>query len=67
MPAARCRRLGCVREGGRENTGLDGREWPSGWLASGPEILLTLLHGDGTQAGYDLALTWPWPMRSLSR
>src|SRR5262249_7839572 len=44
--------------GGRNATGLDAVEWArrAGSLGSG-EILLTSMDGDGTQAGYDLALT----------
>ena len=44
--------------GGRENTGLDVVEWArrAADLGAG-EILLTSMDGDGTQAGYDLALT----------
>ena len=45
-------------KGGRENTGLDVVEWAQrvALLGAG-EILLTSMDGDGTQAGYDLALT----------
>ena len=45
-------------KGGRENTGLDVVEWArrAADLGAG-EILLTSMDGDGTQAGYDLALT----------
>ena len=44
--------------GGRNRTGLDAVEWAIRVteLGSG-EILLTSMDGDGTQAGYDLALT----------
>ncbi|PWL40572.1 MAG: imidazole glycerol phosphate synthase subunit HisF [Bacillota bacterium] len=43
--------------GGRINTGLDAIEWirEAARLGAG-EILLTSMDGDGTQAGYDLAL-----------
>ena len=45
-------------KGGRENTGLDVVEWAQRAAALGAgEILLTSMDGDGTQAGYDLALT----------
>ena len=44
--------------GGRENTGLDVVEWAQRVAGRGAgEILLTSMDGDGTQAGYDLALT----------
>jgi cyclase len=44
--------------GGRENTGLDAVAWARQVVALGAgEILLTSMDGDGTQAGYDLALT----------
>ena len=45
-------------KGGRENTGLDALKWANqvAQLGAG-EILLTSMDGDGTQAGYDLALT----------
>ena len=44
--------------GGRENTGLDVVEWAQRVAGLGAgEILLTSMDGDGTQAGYDLALT----------
>jgi cyclase len=44
--------------GGRENTGLDAVAWARRVVALGAgEILLTSMDGDGTQAGYDLALT----------
>ncbi len=45
-------------KGGRENTGLDAVAWAKQVVALGAgEILLTSMDGDGTQAGYDLALT----------
>mgnify|MGYP000214497436 CR=1 FL=1 len=45
-------------KGGRENTGLDVVEWAQRVADHGAgEILLTSMDGDGTQAGYDLALT----------
>ena len=45
-------------KGGRENTGLDVVEWAQKVASLGAgEILLTSMDGDGTQAGYDLALT----------
>ena len=45
-------------KGGRENTGLDVVEWAKRVAGLGAgEILLTSMDGDGTQAGYDLALT----------
>jgi cyclase len=45
-------------KGGRENTGLDAVAWAQRAVALGAgEILLTSMDGDGTQAGYDLALT----------
>jgi cyclase len=45
-------------KGGRENTGLDAVDWARQVVALGAgEILLTSMDGDGTQAGYDLALT----------
>ena len=44
--------------GGRENTGLDAVAWARRVVSLGAgEILLTSMDGDGTQAGYDLALT----------
>jgi cyclase len=44
--------------GGRENTGLDAVAWARQVVGLGAgEILLTSMDGDGTQAGYDLALT----------
>jgi cyclase len=44
--------------GGRRPTGLDAVEWAQRVVALGSgEILLTSMDGDGTQAGYDLALT----------
>ena len=45
-------------KGGRENTGLDVVKWAQRVAGRGAgEILLTSMDGDGTQAGYDLALT----------
>jgi cyclase len=45
-------------QGGRRATGLDAVEWARRVVALGAgEILLTSMDGDGTQAGYDLALT----------
>ena len=45
-------------KGGRENTGLDAITWARRVVALGAgEILLTSMDGDGTQQGYDLALT----------
>jgi imidazole glycerol-phosphate synthase subunit HisF len=45
-------------KGGRENTGLDAVAWAERVVGLGAgEILLTSMDGDGTQAGYDLALT----------
>jgi cyclase len=45
-------------KGGRENTGLDALDWARRVVELGAgEILLTSMDGDGTQAGYDLALT----------
>ncbi len=44
--------------GGRQATGLDALEWARRGVALGAgEILLTSMDRDGTQAGYDLALT----------
>ena len=44
--------------GGRHDTGLDAVEWAREVARRGAgEILLTSMDGDGTQAGYDLALT----------
>ncbi len=44
--------------GGRVATGLDALEWAARVEALGAgEILLTSMDGDGTQAGYDVALT----------
>lgn len=44
--------------GGRINTGLDAVAWAREVEARGAgEILLTSMDGDGTQAGYDVALT----------
>lgn len=46
------------KNGGRVDTGLDAVEWAvqAEKLGAG-EILLTSMDGDGTKAGYDLALT----------
>jgi cyclase len=45
-------------KGGRDNTGLDAVAWARRVVALGAgEILLTSMDGDGTQSGYDLALT----------
>ncbi len=44
--------------GGRNDTGLDVIEWAQEVVGLGAgEILLTSMDGDGTRAGYDLALT----------
>ena len=45
-------------KGGRENTGINALDWAEkvAQLGAG-EILLTSMDGDGTKAGYDLALT----------
>jgi cyclase len=44
--------------GGRQPTGLDALRWARRVVELGAgEILLTSMDGDGTQAGYDLALT----------
>ncbi len=44
--------------GGRENTGLDAVEWAVEAVRRGAgELLVTSMDADGTQAGYDLALT----------
>ncbi len=44
--------------GGRKPTGLDAIAWAKEVASKGAgEILLTSMDGDGTQAGYDLALT----------
>jgi cyclase len=44
--------------GGRENTGLDALAWAEVVVAQGAgELLVTSMDADGTQAGYDLALT----------
>lgn len=44
--------------GGRENTGLDAIEWAKEMEKRGAgELLITSMDADGTQAGYDLALT----------
>lgn len=45
-------------KGGREDTGIDAVEWAYEVVQRGAgEILLTSMDGDGTKAGYDLALT----------
>lgn len=47
-----------VVRGGRERTGLDAVAWAHKVVGLGAgEILLTSMDADGTQAGYDLALT----------
>ncbi len=44
--------------GGRENTGLDAVSWAIEMARRGAgELLVTSMDADGTQAGYDLALT----------
>ena len=44
--------------GGRENTGLDAITWAKDVAQRGAgELLITSMDADGTQAGYDLALT----------
>ncbi len=44
--------------GGRENTGLDAVDWAKEMARRGAgELLITSMDADGTQAGYDLALT----------
>lgn len=44
--------------GGRENTGLDALAWAKEVAQRGAgELLVTSMDADGTQAGYDLALT----------
>ena len=44
--------------GGRERTGLDAVDWAQEAVRRGAgEILLTSMDADGTQAGYDIALT----------
>ena len=46
------------KHGGRIDTGLDVVEWAKRGVGLGAgEILLTSMDGDGTKAGYDLALT----------
>lgn len=46
-----------VTHGGRRDTGLDALAWIETGVAHGAgEILLTSIDGDGTRAGYDLAL-----------
>ena len=46
------------KHGGRLNVGLDAVEWAKRAVELGAgEILLTSMDGDGTKAGYDLALT----------
>lgn len=47
-----------VTHGGRKSTGLDAVAWAKEVADLGAgEILLTSMDGDGTQSGYDLALT----------
>lgn len=44
--------------GGRENTGLDALDWASEVVERGAgELLVTSMDADGTQDGYDIALT----------
>ncbi len=44
--------------GGRENTGIDALDWASQVVERGAgELLVTSMDADGTQAGYDIALT----------
>jgi len=44
--------------GGRKPTGIDAVQWAQKMATLGAgEILLTSMDGDGTKAGYDLALT----------
>jgi cyclase len=44
--------------GGRENTGIDAIAWAEEMVNRGAgELLVTSMDADGTQAGYDLALT----------
>lgn len=44
--------------GGRQNTGLDALQWAEEVVKRGAgELLVTSMDADGTQAGYDLALT----------
>ena len=46
------------KHGGRIGTGLDAVEWAKRGVSLGAgEILLTSMDGDGTKAGYDIALT----------
>lgn len=46
------------KHGGRIDTGLDAVEWAKRAVELGAgEILLTSMDGDGTKAGYDIALT----------
>lgn len=48
----------CYIKGGRENTGVDALEWAvEGERLGAGEILLNSIDQDGTQSGYDLALT----------
>ncbi len=59
----RNRRFEVFTHGGRTPTGLDAVEWAARMEQLGAgEILLTSMDRDGTQAGYDLALT-----RAVSR
>ena len=51
------------KNGGRVDVGLDAVEWAKKAEALGAgEILLTSMDGDGTKAGYDLALTRAIPV-----
>jgi cyclase len=58
---ARLNRMGrweVYTHGGRKATGIDALEWAMKGVALGAgEILLTSMDADGTQSGYDLALT----------
>jgi imidazole glycerol-phosphate synthase subunit HisF len=57
-PAAGKPRWQVYVSGGRTATGLDAVEWAQEVERHGAgEILLTSMDGDGTQAGYDIALT----------
>ena len=48
----------CYVKGGREDTGVDALEWAAeGERLGAGEILLNSIDQDGTQSGYDLALT----------
>lgn len=49
---------GVYTHGGRTPTGLDAVEWATQvWRRGAGEILLTSMDADGTQSGYDVALT----------